>query len=84
MARTLQQLKESVETLIELQGKDAPCAAFIFTNEDVFDLDEECNPHYYTIEQSELILNEVDELDYIYELVFECIDDEKVKLKYNK
>lgn len=84
MARTLQQLKESVERLIEQQGKDAPCAAFIFTNEDVFDLDEEFNPHYYTIEQSELILNEVDELDYIYETIFECIDDEKVKLKCNK
>lgn len=84
MARTLQQLKESVERLIVQQGKDAPCAAFIFTNEDVFDLDEEFNPHYYTIEQSELILNEVDELDYIYETIFECIDDEKVKLKCNK
>lgn len=84
MARTLQQLKESVERLIKQQGKDAPCAAFIFTNEDVFDLDEEFNPHYYTIEQVEHILNEVDELDYIYETIFECIDDEKVKLKGNK
>ena len=84
MARTLQQLKESVERLIEQQGKNAPCAAFIFTNEDVFDLDEEFNPHYYTIEQSELILNEVDELDYIYETIFECIDDQKVILKHKK
>lgn len=84
MARTLQQLKESVERLIEQQGKDAPCAAFIFTNEDVFDLDEEFNPQYYTIEQSELILNEVDELDYIYETIFECIDDQKVHLKHKK
>lgn len=84
MARTLQQLKESVERLIEQQGKDAPCAAFIFTNEDVFDLNEEFNPQYYTIEQSELILNEVDELDYIYETIFECIDDQKVILKHKK
>ena len=34
MARTLQQLKESVERLIEQQGNDAPVAAFVFTNDD--------------------------------------------------
>ena len=37
MNRTLQQLKESVEKLIEQQGAEASCAAFIFTKEDVYD-----------------------------------------------
>jgi len=40
MNRTLQQLKESVDRLIEQQGANASCAAFIFTKEDVFEMDE--------------------------------------------
>lgn len=84
MARTLQQLKESVERLIEQQGKNAPCAAFIFTKEDIFELDNEYNPHHYTLEQAEWILNEVNEIDYIYETIFECIDDQKLHLKHKK
>jgi hypothetical protein len=40
MNRTLQQLKESVERLIEQQGAEASCAALIFTKEDVFERDE--------------------------------------------
>ena len=76
MARTLQQLKESVENLIENQGKDAPVAAFIFTQEDVFEMDEECNPIPYPLEIAEVVLDEVEGLDHIYSQIFECIEDE--------
>ena len=46
MAQTLQQLKESVERLIEQQGAEASCAALIFTKEDVFNMDDDGNPVY--------------------------------------
>lgn len=84
MARTLSQLKESVERLIQQQGPDAPVAAFIFTNEDVIELDEEFNPQYFSIDFVEEVLNEVDENDWIYEQIGECIDDEIRLLKKSK
>lgn len=77
MARTLQQLQESIARLIDQQGPDAPCAAFIFTMEDVFLCDKD------TLEETPLpvdvcadVLNEVEDSDYICEQVFEMIDDE--------
>ena len=41
MNRTLQQLKESVDRLIEQQGAEASCAALIFTKEDVFVMNDD-------------------------------------------
>lgn len=77
MARTLQQLKESVERLIEQQGPDAPVAAFLFTNEDVFTMDEECNPQYVPIETAEKVLDAVEsDYDYLYEEIFNCIEEQ--------
>jgi len=76
MSRTLQQLKECIENLIAQQGADAPVAAFIFTQEDVFEMDEEYNPTPYPIEIARVVLNEVEDLDYICSQIFECIDDE--------
>lgn len=83
MYRTLQHLKESVENLISQQGADAPCAAFIFTQEDVFEMDENCNPHHLPLDVAKKVLDEVNDLDYIYEQVFECIDDEINKINVN-
>ncbi len=83
MYRTLGELQASVNRLIEQQGKDSPCAAFVFTKEDVFyypidengfeDLDtqEHLNP-----EDTDDVLTEVGGCDYIYEQVFEVIEDE--------
>jgi hypothetical protein len=81
MARTLQQLKESVENLISQQGADAPVAAFIFTQEDVFVMDENCDQHHLPLDKAEQVLDEIDSLDYIYEQIFECIDDQITMLK---
>ena len=82
MARTLQQLKESVEKLIAQQGEDAPCAAFIFTQEDVFETDEDTLDHnHLPLEDAEQVLDEIEGFDYIYEQVFECIDDEIRRMK---
>jgi hypothetical protein len=75
MNRTLQQLKESVEKLIEQQGADASCAAFIFTKEDVFEMDDDGNEVYCEAKITNKVLNDLDETDYILEKAFDCIED---------
>ena len=81
MARTLQQLKESVDRLIQQQGADAPVAAFIFTNEDVFVMDDDGNPDSVPREVAEKVLNNLDEYDYLYEEIFNCIENELEKVE---
>jgi hypothetical protein len=75
MNRTLQQLKESVERLIEQQGADASCAAIIFTKEDVFEMDENGDEVYFSEEITNKVLNDLDETDYLIEQAFNCIED---------
>jgi hypothetical protein len=82
MARTLQQLKESVERMIAEQGADAPVAAFIFTNPDVFVMNEDGEQVTQSREIAEQVLNNVeDDYDYLYEEVFNCIENELRELK---
>ena len=90
MYRTLSELRNSIDNLIRQQGKDAPCAAFVFTKEDVFfypkdengieDLDTQEN---LNAEDTDDVLTELGGCDYIYEQVFEIIEDE-VKRVRNK
>jgi hypothetical protein len=75
MNRTLQQLKESVDRLIEQQGAEASCAAFIFTKEDVFTMDENGEEVYCSEEITNKVLNDLDETDYIIEKGFDCIEE---------
>ena len=75
MNRTLQQLKESVDRLIEQQGADASCAAFIFTKEDVFVMNDDGEEVYFDEEITNKVLNDLDETDYILEKAFDCITD---------
>ena len=76
MAHTLQQLKESVDSLIEQQGNDAPVAYWIYTNEDVFVMDEDGNPDPVQREIAETVLNNVEEYDHIYTEIFNVIEQE--------
>jgi hypothetical protein len=76
MTRTLQQLKESVGRLIDDQGKDAPVAAFIFTNDDVFVMNEDGNPDYVRREIAETVLHNVEEYDHIFTEIFDVIEQE--------
>jgi hypothetical protein len=75
MNRTLQQLKESVERLIEEQGAEASCAALIFTKEDVFNVDDDGNPVNCDEEITDKVLNDLDETDYLIEKAYDCIED---------
>jgi len=85
MARTLQQLKESIERLIEEQGADAPVAAFVFTKNDAVEYDDYGNETPLPGENDvDEVLNNIEENDWIYEQIFDCIEDEVKELKRNK
>jgi hypothetical protein len=75
MNRTLQQLKETVDRLIEQQGETASCAALIFTKEDVFVMDENGEEVYFSEQITNEVLNNLDEMDYLIEQAFNCIED---------
>jgi hypothetical protein len=76
MYRTLKQLQDSISNLIEQQGEDAPVAAWIFTNEDVFVMDDDCNQVKQPREIAEQVLSNLDDYDYLYTEIFDCIDNE--------
>ena len=76
MYRTLKQLQDSISNLIKEQGEDAPVAAWIFTCEDVFVVDDDCNQVKQPREIAEQVLNGLDDYDYLYTEIFDCIDNE--------
>ena len=79
MNYTLKELQENVNRLIELQGEDAHCAAWIYTAEDctIEDVDAQ-TIDYVALENPELserIFNEIGNIDYIYQVIQECVDE---------
>jgi hypothetical protein len=74
MNYTLQQLKDRVETLIEQQGETAYCAAWIYTAEDCY-VDENMEETVEDPEVIERIFNDVGNIDYIYTVIQECVDE---------
>lgn len=76
MYRTLSGLRDYIDQLIENQGEDSVCAAFVFTKEDVFELDEEINriDNFSTL-FTQNVLFDVGRSSYIYEQIGETIDD---------
>ena len=79
MNYTLKQLQERVNALIEQQGEDAHCAAWIYTAEDCMIRDEDNEPAYLSAkvnpELAERIFNDVGNTDYIYQVIQECVDE---------
>ena len=79
MNYTLKQLQERVNKLIEQQGEDAHCAAWIYTKEDCHLKDENGEFDYdNTIEDPFLvrtIMRDVGDNDYIYQVIQESIDE---------
>ena len=75
MYRSLEDLRDSVDRLIADLGKDAPCAAFVYTQHDVYDVDEDGDFIQKPLEVAEAVLNEVGEDDYIYETIGRLIDE---------
>ena len=78
MNYTLKQLQERVNNLVEQQGENAHCAAWIYTKEDCFmrdENDEPVSPIDEHPELSERIFNDVGNVDYIYQVIQECVDE---------
>ena len=76
MYRTLSELRDSVNRMIEAQGENAGCAAFVFTCHDVFEFNEETNQDdYFSTLFTQDVLADVGGSSYIYEQVGEMIDD---------
>ena len=80
MNYTLKQLQDRVNKMIEQQGEDAQCAAWIYTKEDChlkdengeFDYDNEVD---IAPELVERIFDDVGNIDYIYQVIQESVDE---------
>ena len=78
MNYTLSQLRDRVNQLIENQGEDAHCAAWIYTKEDVCIITDEGDELYPCDDNSELterIFNDVGNTDYIYTVIQDCVNE---------
>ena len=78
MNYTLKQLQERVNNLIDQQGEDAHCAAWIYTKEDCFienDKGEQEYPVDKHPELAERIFNNVGNVDYIYQVIQESVEE---------
>lgn len=78
MNYTLKQLQDRVNNLIEQQGEDAHCAAWIYTKEDCYIENKDGDPIYVALNNYELagrIFGDVGSIDYIYEVIQESVDE---------
>lgn len=76
MYRTLSQLRDTINQMIESQGENAPCAAFVFTGHDVFEYNEEINQDdYFSSLFTQDVLCDVGDCDYIYEQIGDVLED---------
>ena len=80
MFRSLSELRGYVDQLIESYGEDVSVASFIFSPADVFyyepsdmNLNEE---HYLNQDDTDEVLYQVGNTDYIYETINEVIQEE--------
>ena len=79
MNYTLKQLQERVNKLVEQQGEDAQCAAWIYTKNDCHLKDEDGEVDYQNnVEDPEVlerIFDDVGNIDYIYQVIQEAVDE---------
>ena len=89
MNYTLSQLQERINKMIQLQGENASCAAWIYTAEDCMIRDENDEPTYPcedNLELAERIFFDVGNIDYIYQVIQESVDEatEEQLMKYQQ
>ena len=79
MNYTLKQLQDLVNNMVKEQGEDAPYAAWIYTKEDCHLKDEDGEIDYNNnVEDAEVlerIFDDVGNIDYIYQVIQECVDE---------
>lgn len=73
---SLKALQSRVQSLIEQQGEDAPCAGWIYTSEDVIKWDDEGNEVYQPKEVCETVLVNLQDYDHIHTAIADSIDTE--------
>lgn len=76
MTRTLAELRQAIENLIKQQGENAPVAAWIYTKEDVLDYPDPDAEVEVTEDVAYKVIDNLDNYDYIYTEIFDCIDQE--------
>ena len=79
MNYTLKELQDRVSSMIKEQGEDAYCAAWIYTKEDCYlrDVNDELN-YDINVDEPEVverIFNDVGNVDYIYQIIEESVDE---------
>jgi len=79
MNYTLKELQDRVNEMIAQQGEDAHCAAWIYTKHDCHLKDEDGEIDYNNnVEDPEVIeriFDDVGNIDYIYQVIQECVDE---------
>jgi len=79
MNYTLKELQERVNQMIEQQGEDAPCAAWIYTKNDCHLKDEDgeidYNNNVEDVEVLQRIFYQVGDSDYIYQTIQDEVDE---------
>ena len=79
MNYTLSQLRDRVDSMIKQQGADAHCAAWVYTKEDCHLKDEHgeisYDDHVEDPTVLERIFDDVGNIDYIYQVIQECVDE---------
>jgi hypothetical protein len=84
MSRTLSDLRDEISALIKMQGDDAPVAAFVFTKDDVFGVDEKQNPKHLPIDDAKAVLEKLDQNVYFYDQAQIFITEEVFFINSNK
>ena len=72
---TLKSLQQRVNDLIDQQGPDAPAAYWIYTNEDIFTIDDNGDEEYQPISVCEEVLSDIQDVDYIHTVIVDAIED---------
>ena len=78
---SLKSLQSRVNSPIEQQGEDAPCAGWIYTSEDVIKWDEDGNEVYQPKEVCENVLINLQDYDHIHTAIADSIDIELAEVK---
>ena len=76
MTRTLAELRQAIDRLIEQQGENAPVAAWIYTKDDVMDYPDPDGEVDVTEAIAYKVIESLDNYDHIYTEIFDCIDEE--------
>ena len=76
MTNTLKDLQARVAKLIEQQGEDSVCAAWIYTGEDVIKYDEDGNEVQQPKALCDTVLKNMYDVDYIHQAISEAIEQE--------